>query len=66
MPRSVPVRALLPTDANPEATIDSLGRQLQMLIAQGDSEWVRGIAWQVNHRIQWVLERERRAMRRNP
>lgn len=56
MSSPAPLRALLPEDAVAEASVGGLGRQLQLLIAQGDWEFVRGIAWQVNARVQWLTE----------
>jgi hypothetical protein len=44
--------------------LNKLGYQLQMLAAAGDDDWLTGIAWQVNHRVQWLLERERDATRK--
>lgn len=53
-----PLRALLPDDAVDAASISCLGRQLQLLIANGDLQFVTGIAWQVNARIVWLIEEQ--------
>lgn len=50
------VRLLTPEDAVVVPTVAGLGRQLQLLIAAGDAEFIRGIAWQVNARVQWLTE----------
>lgn len=56
LPPGGPFRMLCPEDlADPHST-KCLGRQLQVLVAQGDVEFVRGIAWQVNARVRWLLE----------
>lgn len=60
MSRIHPLRALQSADATEAPTGHELGTQLQLLIAQGDDDWVQGIAWQVNHRIRWLIERDRR------
>jgi hypothetical protein len=56
MPSRPPFRVLIPEDALDSPAVAGLGRQLQLLIAQGDVEFVRGIAWQVNARVIWLLE----------
>jgi hypothetical protein len=53
---SAPLRALRPEDAVASPCAACLGRQLQLLIASGDLEFVHGIAWHVNARVLWLLE----------
>jgi hypothetical protein len=56
MPSPAPFRALVPEDVVESPCAACLGRQLQLLIASGDLEFVNGIAWHVNARVLWLLE----------